>query len=68
MVVILGHQESVEDLYERALSHARANRFEDAREDFKALTSLFPHACKVWVSWAQVSYVLLTTRKQILMR
>ena len=45
---------TLEELYETALGHARANRFAQARQGFKHLTSRFPSACKCWVSWAQV--------------
>lgn len=52
-----GHRdrEPLEEMYASALEYARARKFDEARGKFMALTGLFPHACKCWVSWAQVN-------------
>lgn len=41
-------------LYEKALSLARASKFQEARQLFEALLTEQPHLCKAWVSYAQV--------------
>lgn len=37
-----------------AVTHAKANEFEAARASFQRLTEVHPHACKAYVSWAQM--------------
>lgn len=44
----------VEAMYCLALEHARAGRLVSARAAFRQLTTEYPHACRCWLSWAQV--------------
>ena len=40
--------------YERALTLARLERYDEAREKFADFLSQKPDCCKAWVSWAQM--------------
>eukprot|EP00195_Chlamydomonas_chlamydogama_P006100 CAMPEP_0202908558 /NCGR_PEP_ID=MMETSP1392-20130828/46474_1 /ASSEMBLY_ACC=CAM_ASM_000868 /TAXON_ID=225041 /ORGANISM="Chlamydomonas chlamydogama, Strain SAG 11-48b" /LENGTH=180 /DNA_ID=CAMNT_0049597957 /DNA_START=179 /DNA_END=721 /DNA_ORIENTATION=- len=44
----------MEEMYELALAHARANNWDIARSKFQQLVSKYPTACRGWVSWAQM--------------